>query len=71
MPDDVERPTLGLFPKLIVAALAVLGLVTLVGWVLSFVAGLTKAAIAIVVVVLIALWVRSWWRDRARRSTSA
>jgi hypothetical protein len=70
MPEDADRPTLGIFPRLVVGALALLGLITLVGWVLSFVAGITKAAIAVAVLVLLVLWIRSWWRDRRREPTA-
>lgn len=57
--ETVERPSIGLFPKILVGLLAAFGLVMLVSWVLSWVMGLVKVAILIGVVVLVVAWVAS------------
>jgi hypothetical protein len=63
--EEPERPTVGLVPKLIVGALALLGLFTLLSWVLSWFFGLARLLLLVAVVVLIVVWLagRSGRRD--------
>ena len=42
MADDLERPTVGLVPKLLVGALALFGLLMLISWVTSWLFGLLR-----------------------------
>jgi hypothetical protein len=64
MDEEVERPGMGFVPKLIIGGLAVVGLITIVGWVMSFVFGLTKSVLVIAVVVLAFLWLRARFKRR-------
>lgn len=53
---------MGVVPKLIIGGLAVIGVITIVGWVMSFVFGLTKSVLVIAIVVLVFLWLRARFR---------
>jgi len=64
MDEEVERPRMGLVPKLVIGGLAVIGLITIVGWVMSFVFGLTKSVLLVAIVVLAFLWLRGRFRRR-------
>lgn len=60
MEQAVERPRgLGFVPKLIVIILAVIGLFSIVGWLMSFVFSIAKVGLFLAAVVLIGLFVLS------------
>ena len=58
---------MGIVPKLVIGGLALIGLVTLVGWVTSFVFGLTKGILIVGILVLAGLWLRARFRHRPAR----
>jgi hypothetical protein len=62
--EDLERPSFGFVPKLIVGALAVVGLITIIGWVTDFVFGLTKTVLVVGILVLAFLWLRARFSRR-------
>jgi hypothetical protein len=63
MAEPVERPTLGVMPKLAIGLLAALGLLTVVGWITSLVFGLLRLALVVALVVLVVLWATGRGRD--------
>ena len=58
---------MGIVPKLVIGGLALIGLVTLVGWVTSFVFGLTKGVLIVAILMLAGLWLRARFRHRPAR----
>jgi hypothetical protein len=57
VPEDLERPTVGLVPKLLVGALALFGLVMLISWVTSWLFGLVRVILLIAIVGLLVAWI--------------
>ncbi len=68
-PDDpnLERPTIPLWVKVVVCALAVIGLLTIVKWIVSFVLGVVWVLAIIAVLVAAAYVLRS--ASRRKRDT--
>jgi hypothetical protein len=61
---DIESGS-GLVFKLVVGALAVIGAITVVGWILGTVGFIIKAALVVLVVVVVYAVVRAATRSRA------
>jgi hypothetical protein len=62
MQDDTDLDTgsgLGLALKFIVGALAIIGAITIVGWVISAAAGIIKLAVFVLVLMVVAVVVRA------------
>ena len=57
MAEEIERPSIGIIPKLLIGALALFGLVSLLSWVTSRVFDLARLALLVGVIVLIGLWI--------------
>lgn len=63
---DLGRPTIPLWVKVVVCALAVIGLLTIVKWIVSFVLGLVWVLAVIAVLVAAAYVLRAQSRRRGR-----
>jgi hypothetical protein len=62
MQDDTDLDTgsgLGLALKFILGALAIIGAITIVGWVISAAAGIIKLAVFVLVLMVVAVVVRA------------
>lgn len=64
MDDELERPTLPIWIWLIVALLAVIGAITVVGWVFGALMGIVKLAVVVVFIALVIAAARSFTRRR-------
>ncbi len=62
--DELERPTLPIWIWLIVALLAVIGAITVVGWVFGALMGIVKLAVVVVFIALVIAAARSFTRRR-------
>ena len=65
--DDLERPTIPLWIKVVVCALAIIGAITIVKWIVSFVLGVVWF-LAIIAVLIAAAYVL---RAASRRNRGA
>jgi hypothetical protein len=71
MAEELERPRVGLVPKLLVACLALYGLVMLVSWVTSRLFGLLRLGLLVAVVVLVVMWIAGRVGGRDERGADA
>lgn len=58
-----ERPTIGLWPKLLIGALALFGLLTLLSWLVSWIFGAARLLLVVAVVVILVQWVTHRSKD--------